>query len=213
MSHLACLSNMVVEQQIGALPKQSATELVSLHDTGQQGSMETQVGFNLWHSMYMELLLQSCILDYYREFLKKIARRYSTMVSFLKDRSVQVLFQGCVTDPKKLTCRVPQGSPISPLLFLLCLVEPICDYNKSVRFSYADDIGIPGIGQTIADYAARVKREVNIILKCAKDNAVIFDDDKPEVIQFPGQHREDTVEIYVNRCSSRLADHIRWLLV
>lgn len=47
MSHLACLSNMVVEQQIEALPKQSATDLVSLRDTGQQGSMETQVGFNL----------------------------------------------------------------------------------------------------------------------------------------------------------------------
>ena len=73
--------------------------------------------------------------------------------SFLENRKVQVRFQGGVTSPKELVCGVPQGSPISPLLFLLYMAEPMRSGNTMARFSYADDIGILGVGRTIKDSA------------------------------------------------------------
>ncbi|POS82955.1 hypothetical protein EPUL_005494 [Erysiphe pulchra] len=71
--------------------------------------------------------------------------------SFLKSRKLQVRFQGGVISPKELVCRIPQGSPISPLFFLLYTAEKMRSGNKIARFSYADDIGIVGFGRTISE--------------------------------------------------------------
>ena len=74
--------------------------------------------------------------------------------SFLENRQVQVRFKGGVTEAKELVCGVPQGSPISPLLFLLYMAEPMKNGNAITRFSYADDIGILGFGRTVEESAA-----------------------------------------------------------
>ena len=81
--------------------------------------------------------------------------------SFLTNREVQVRFSGGVTTQKELVCGVPQGSPISPLLFLLYMAEPVRSGTPGVRFSYADDIGILGFGRTIAESAAAVQGETD----------------------------------------------------
>ena len=74
--------------------------------------------------------------------------------SFLKDRSLQVRYPGVITSPRKLMRGEPQGSKILPILFLLYMVEPMHGGNSRARFSYADDIGILGIGHTVAESAA-----------------------------------------------------------
>ncbi|KAI0990763.1 hypothetical protein K3495_g17424, partial [Podosphaera aphanis] len=62
--------------------------------------------------------------------------------------------------------------------------------NSRARFSYADDIGILGVGRTINESAA-AQDEVNSLLKWANDNAVAFDIEKSEVVQFSGRRREE----------------------
>ena len=124
---------------------------------------------------------------------------------------MQVRFPGGVTDPKRLVCGVPQGSPISPLLFLLYLAEPMCSGVERARFSYADDIGILGIGPTVAESASSAQREVDSLMDWAKENAVSFDTSKSEVIHFPGRKREEGVEIQINGSNIKPAEHIRWL--
>ena len=74
---------------------------------------------------------------------------------------MQVRYPGGITSHRKLICGVPQGSPISPILFLLYMAEPMHGENPRARFSYADDIGILGIGRTVAESAALVQQEVN----------------------------------------------------
>ena len=124
---------------------------------------------------------------------------------------MQARFSGGVTDPIKLVCGVPQGSSVSPILFLLYLAEPMRSGVESARFSYADDIGILGIGPTVAESAASAQREVNHLLDWARENAVSFDTNKSEVIHFVGCRRERGGEIQVNGTEIKPAEHIRWL--
>lgn len=56
-------------------------------------------------------------------------------------------------NPKELTCGVPQGSPISPLISLSYKAELMRSGNILEHFSYADDIGILYIGHTVRQSA------------------------------------------------------------
>lgn len=46
----------------------------------------------------------------------------------------------CVTEEKAVECGVPQGLPLSPLLFMLYISIQFEDGTFKHRFGYADDI-------------------------------------------------------------------------
>ncbi|POS87059.1 hypothetical protein EPUL_001776 [Erysiphe pulchra] len=100
--------------------------------------------------------------------------------SFLRNRSVQVRYSERIASPEELVCGVPQGSPISSLLFLLSIVEPLTSGTSRARFSFADDIGILGSGRSVVESSAAAQREVNSLLDWASNNAIAFDTTKSE---------------------------------
>lgn len=53
-----------------------------------------------------------------------------------------------------------------------------------MRFSYANDIGVLGTGRTARESAAISQSEFNSIFDWAQKNAISFNFDKTEVIQF-----------------------------
>lgn len=129
--------------------------------------------------------------------------------SFRTDRFVKVRYPGAILKPKKLECGVPQGSPISPLLFILYLAEPMRSGNSISRFGYADDIGILSVGRTITDSADAAQREVGSLLKWARENAVSFDTEKSQVVQFNRRRHETPVGIQVNGTETMPAGQIK----
>ncbi|KAI1002860.1 hypothetical protein K3495_g5342 [Podosphaera aphanis] len=131
--------------------------------------------------------------------------------SFPTGRLVQVHYLDGVTSPKELFCGVPKGSPISPLLFLLYMAEPMRSGNMKARFSYADDVRILGIRCKIRKSAEKAQQEVDSLLDWAQRNAVLFEAAKSEVIQFPGPAQEESVRIRINGNLVQPAEHIRWL--
>lgn len=82
---------------------------------------------------------------------------------------MQFRYQGGVTGPRELVCGVPQGSPISPLRFLLYMAESMRSGDIITRLSYADDIEITGFGNTIIESAAAVQREVDSLTGWAEE--------------------------------------------
>ena len=65
-------------------------------------------------------------------------------------RSARVRFQETTTEDSPLHCGLPQGSPISPILFLL-YTQPIYQLGnkEQQRFGYADDVAMLQVGDTI----------------------------------------------------------------
>lgn len=70
------------------------------------------------------------------------------------------------------------------------MVEPMRSENPGTQFSYADDIGILGIGRTIAESVTVIRRKIDNLMGGANNNAVSFDPMETEVIQFNGRRRK-----------------------
>ena len=83
--------------------------------------------------------------------------------------------------------------------------------TPGLRFSYADNIDILGFGRTNAESAAAAQHEVNNLLDWARNNAVPFDTNKSEVVQFPGQYRKTSIGIYVNKSLIEPSQNVCWL--
>lgn len=85
-------------------------------------------------------------------------------------------FEGGVTETKKLPCVVSQESLISPLLFLL--------YKVELTHSGPDMQTILvfwGFGRVVAKSAVCARREVDLVLSRARENAVSYHTNKSEV--------------------------------
>jgi hypothetical protein len=61
------------------------------------------------------------------------------IASFMTGRSVQIRLDGEVGPIIDILCGLPQGSPISPILFMLYLAPLFRLRRSKTRFRYADD--------------------------------------------------------------------------
>ncbi|KAF5239887.1 hypothetical protein FANTH_9780 [Fusarium anthophilum] len=76
------------------------------------------------------------------------------------------------------SCGLPQGSPVSPILFLLH-TEPIYHLGKPQgRFGYAEDTAILSIG----DFADENSSSIDEMVRWGVANGVSFDPKKTEVM-------------------------------
>lgn len=59
--------------------------------------------------------------------------------SFLTNRQVRVRLEDSTTPYYEVACSTPQGSPLSPVLYMLYLAE-LLSQDPTLRFGYANDI-------------------------------------------------------------------------
>ena len=84
--------------------------------------------------------------------------------SFMSHRTARVRLQGTTTETAPLCDRLPQGSPISPILFLL-YTQPI--YSLGVeerRFGYADDVAMLQTGDTVEATTRAATRDIDTLV-------------------------------------------------
>lgn len=90
-----------------------------------------------------------------RQFFKLRTQRWPKNLiewvsSFLSGRTARVCLDGVYTDPLPIMHRLPQGSPVSHILFLLYL-EPLLKTSR-VLFGYAFDAAILGSAYFLDEY-------------------------------------------------------------
>ncbi|KAI1006649.1 hypothetical protein K3495_g1566 [Podosphaera aphanis] len=166
MAHLAVTYDVVGSQQFGALLKRSETNLVScvVHDIEEARAAG-------WAATFVTLDVQGAFdAVLHNRFIRRVREhgwpdhilRWAS--SFLANRQARVRYTGGVTMERELVCGVPQGSSISPLLFLLYMAESMRSGHAELRSSYADDVGILGFDPKVAESAAVAQREVDLLL-------------------------------------------------
>ncbi|PWI64325.1 hypothetical protein PCL_11268 [Purpureocillium lilacinum] len=173
-------------QQAGALSKRSAVDLVAalVHDIEEafaRGLVATLVTMDI-QGAFDTVLRNRLILRLRQQGWPEHLARWAG--SFMSDRSACVRYQDITTTSSPLQCGLPQGSPVSPILFLL-YTEPIYRLgNPKGRFGYADDTGILCVGNSLEMTANRASRYVSELVTWGAANGISFDPAKTEVMHF-----------------------------
>ena len=135
--------------------------------------------------------------------------------SFLTRRRIRVRHQDGITRDKVVECRVPQASPLSPLLFLLYISILFKNWSEVNKFGYADDIAILTIGSTAAEAVENSQAEVEKLLRVANEHEILFDPSKSDLVIIGGGPKKnlDTADLAIQIQGNEIIPfpHIKWL--
>jgi ribonuclease HI len=173
-------------QQAGALPKRSATDLVTalIHDIEEafaRKKVATLVTIDI-QGAFDTVMRNRLVLRLREQGWPDHLARWAG--SFMSGRSARVRYQDTLTSSSPLECGLPQGSPVSPILFLL-YTDPIYRLgNPQGRFGYADDTAILFVGDTVDETTAMASSSIDEMVRWGATNGVSFDSKKTEVMHF-----------------------------
>jgi hypothetical protein len=112
---------------------------------------------------------------------------------FMTGRQIALAFDGEEEKLKPVETGIPQGSPTSPILFIIYLQPLFTQLEKSglpIRTpSYMDDVAITTSSKSFQANIRTLESAAAIAFEWAINNAVTFDDAKSELIHF---HRQRT---------------------
>lgn len=113
------------------------------------------------------------------------------LADYLSNRSFQVKIQDTLSTNKPISSGVPQGSCLSPLLFIIFMD----DIHKIVKFSqlslFADDLKISKVITSQED-CILLQEDINNILAWSVKNAMILNDSKTQLISYTRKHKPIT---------------------
>ncbi|ODM14511.1 hypothetical protein SI65_10133 [Aspergillus cristatus] len=105
--------------------------------------------------------------------------------SFLTNRWVQLQIDNTQCRAQPINSGVPQGSPVSPILFIIYLsgVFDVVEGMAGVQsLSFADDIGLLASGHSVKEVCDKLQKAAKVAIEWGHDNVVQFDAGKTEAI-------------------------------
>ena len=175
------------------------------HQVAVTASLDVQAAYDsVWHSGLIYKLRQLPIASNLTRWL----------VDFLADRKLQARVEGCLSRTITARAGVPQGSPLSPFLYILYtsdLFQP--DTNNSILVGYADDLTVSAAGAAVADAEASLQSSLNRIYAWSRLWRQKFNAGKSEAIVFAWFHKKvrlqiDGAEIPQSKCIRVLGVHL-----
>ena len=129
--------------------------------------------------------------------------------SYLSNRLFRVNLGNCYSDPSNITCGVPQGSILGPLLFLI-YVNDMPQAVKSNLFLYADGSCLIFQGKDVIEIEKQLNRDFANICEWFVDNrlSIHFGEDKTKSILSASKHKIKKVpKLKINYKNIQIKQH------
>ncbi|KZL86237.1 endonuclease reverse, partial [Colletotrichum incanum] len=198
------------DQQFGALPLRSCSDLTAaaIHDiecAWQRGLVTSMLTLDVKGAF--DAVLPGRLVHRLRQqgWPENLVKWVS---SFVIGRRARIRLDGEMGDVFDLECGLPQGSPVSPILFML-YIEPLFKLGtarpgrKRSRFGYADDIAILASSTSLEDNCALLAKEGQEALGWGALGGIMFDLDKLEFIHFTKRRKDGNPPITVTMLDGR----------
>lgn len=179
----ALTCGLLSPQHGGALPKRSAMDLAAAftHDVESAFARNLEVTMvtmdvqGAFDALLMRRLLRRMMEQGWPFALIQLIQ------SFLQDRQVRVRLEHATTQFYTAACGTPQGSPLSPILYLLYLAELLMQ-DPTLRFGYADDLCLYRCTKSLQQNVELLAKDVQGILDYGNANKIFFAPEKLEMI-------------------------------
>ena len=179
---------------------------------------ENQFGFRKLHSSYMALMVLTdklikslekgefvigVYLDFSKAFdtvdhailLSKLSHygvrgnALQWYKSYLSDRKQYVTYNGVSSPVNNVTCRVPQGSILGPLLFLLYINDLGCVSSSTTSILFADDTNLFKTGNDLNKMQEELNFELSKISHWLKVNKLALNIGKTHFMVFTNKRK------------------------
>lgn len=111
--------------------------------------------------------------------------------SFLRGRRVTMSVNGQDSEEMEVTTGLPQGSPVSPVLFAICIADihevEESHVEDSRGISFVDDVTWVVEGYGLDGVARKLERWAAASIEWAEHNAVRFETSRPRLSSFRGR--------------------------
>ncbi|KAM3450576.1 hypothetical protein NHJ6243_009779 [Beauveria neobassiana] len=215
MAYAAIKYGILHPNQAGALPKRSAVDIVTslIYDiekalaAGKVATLVTEDVMGAFDAILRNRMILCLRQQGWPDFLVR------WIASFLLDRLASVRFQDATTPSARLRCGLPQGSPISPILYILITAAIYFLSGAAQRYGYADDTAMLFIGDSLEGTSRQANEAIAAMESWGGGEAIHFDPEKTEIMHFSrrkADHNQSPV-IYHGDKEIRAASSMRWL--
>lgn len=132
--------------------------------------------------------------------------------SFLRERKIRLLFNGQISKVHTVS-GTPQGSPISPILFLISIRNLISSHGNLNVFqvSYMDDIAVAVASTSITKNIRLLTEATKRLFLIAQNISATFELDKTELIHFHRKRQVINSPLDIQGITLEPKEIVKWL--